>query len=227
LRAKILMVEDDEVMSIALRDGLESENYFVQPAKDGEEGLRLATEAQFDLIILDLMLPKLSGIDLCKKVRASGKTIPIIMLTARGQELDKVIGLKSGADDYVTKPFSLLELLARIEAVLRRAVKKLDNIGTYQFDDVFLDFKKLEATKGGVHLDLSPREFSIMKYLIEHRGEIVTRDQLLDNVWSYDSFPLTRTVDTHIAKLRHKIEMTPNNPQYLITIHGVGYKFIG
>jgi two-component system alkaline phosphatase synthesis response regulator PhoP len=227
VKGKVLFVEDDEVMSIALRDGLESEGYFVQVANDGETGLRLATELEFDLIILDLMLPKLSGIDLCKQYRHLGKTTPIIMLTARGQELDKVIGLRSGADDYVTKPFSLLELLARIEAVLRRAARRIEKVDDYRFGDVLLDFKKHEATKGGAPIDLSPREFRILKYLIEHRGEVITRDQLLDNVWSYDSFPLTRTVDTHIAKLRHKIENTPNNPRFLITVHGVGYKFIG
>jgi two-component system alkaline phosphatase synthesis response regulator PhoP len=227
VKGKVLFVEDDEVMSIALRDGLESEGYFVQVANDGEAGLRLATELEFDLIILDVMLPKLSGIDLCKQYRQQGKTTPIIMLTARGQELDKVIGLRSGADDYVTKPFSLLELLARIEAVLRRASRQIEKVDDYRFGDILLDFKKHEATKGGAPIDLSPREFKILKYLIEHRGEVITRDQLLDNVWSYDSFPLTRTVDTHIAKLRHKIENTPNNPRYLITVHGVGYKFIG
>jgi two-component system alkaline phosphatase synthesis response regulator PhoP len=227
VKGKVLFVEDDEVMSIALRDGLESEGYFVQVANDGEAGLRLATELEFDLIILDVMLPKLSGIDLCKQYRQQGKTTPIIMLTARGQELDKVIGLKSGADDYVTKPFSLLELLARIEAVLRRAARQIEKVDDYRFGDILLDFKKHEATKCGIPIDLSPREFKILKYLIEHRGEVITRDQLLDNVWSYDSFPLTRTVDTHIAKLRHKIENTPNNPRYLITVHGAGYKFIG
>lgn len=214
-------------MSIALRDGLESEGYFVQTASDGGAGLRLALDLEFDLIILDLMLPKLSGIDLCKQLRSAGKTTPIIMLTARGQELDKVIGLRCGADDYVTKPFSLLELLARIEAVLRRASKQIEKIEAYNFGDVSLDFKRQEASKGGIQIDLSPREFRILKYLIEHRGEVVTRDQLLDNVWSYDSFPLTRTVDTHIAKLRHKIETIPNNPRYLITVHGSGYKFLG
>jgi two-component system alkaline phosphatase synthesis response regulator PhoP len=227
VKGKVLLVEDDEVMSIALRDGLGSEGYFVQEANDGETGLRLASELEFDLIILDVMLPKLSGIDLCKHYRNSGKTTPIIMLTARGQELDKVIGLRSGADDYVTKPFSLLELLARIEAVLRRVSRKSEKFDTYQFGDVLLNFKQYEATKGGALIELSPREFRILKYLIEHRGEVITRDQLLDNVWSYDSFPLTRTVDTHIAKLRHKIETTPNNPRFLITVHGVGYKFIG
>ena len=227
MKGKVLVVEDEEVMSIALRDGLESEGYFVQVAKDGETGLHLAIEMEFDLIILDVMLPKLSGIDICKQFRSSGRMTPIIMLTARGQELDKVIGLRSGADDYVTKPFSLLELLARIQAVLQRASKQIEKIEAYQFGDVTLNFKKYEAIKSGFPIDLSPREFRILRYLIEHRGEVITRDQLLDNVWSYDSFPLTRTVDTHIAKLRHKIESTPNNPRYLITVHGVGYKFIG
>ncbi|MGH9847162.1 MAG: response regulator transcription factor [Blastocatellia bacterium] len=227
MKGKVLLIEDDEIMTIALRDGLESEGYAVETAADGSAGLQLATDREFDLIILDVMLPKLSGLDVCKQLRAAGATLPVIMLTARGQELDKVIGLRSGADDYVTKPFSLLELLARIEAVLRRAAKRLESFDSYRFGDVALDFKKHEATRSGAPIELSPREFQIMRYLIEHRGEVVTRDQLLDNVWSYDSFPMTRTVDTHIAKLRQKIESTPNHPRYLITIHGTGYKFIG
>ncbi len=227
MKGKILIIEDEQVMSIALRDGLGSEGYFVQAAGDGAEGLRMASELEFDLIILDVMLPKLSGIDVCKEIRGAGNTVPIIMLTARGQELDKVIGLRSGADDYVTKPFSLLELLARIEAVLRRSSRRIEKIDAYRFGDVSLNFKKHEATKGGRSLELSPREFRILRFLIEHRGEIVTRDQLLDNVWSYDSFPMIRTVDTHIAKMRQKIEDSPNNPRYLITVHGLGYKFLG
>jgi two-component system alkaline phosphatase synthesis response regulator PhoP len=223
----VLIVEDDQVMTIALRDGLESEGYTVAVAGDGEAGLRLALEQEFDLVILDVMLPKLSGFDVCRKLRDAGSQIPVIMLTARSLEVEKVLGLKIGADDYVTKPFSLMELIARIEPVLRRTLKKIETIERYQFGDVFIDFKKHEATKGGAALELSPREFKILKCLIEHRGEVVSRDQLLDEVWSYDSFPLTRTVDTHIAKVRQKIETTPNNPRFLITVHGLGYKFVG
>jgi two-component system alkaline phosphatase synthesis response regulator PhoP len=225
--SKVLIVEDDQAMAVALRDGFEYEGYTVMVAKDGATGLRMASEKDIDLIILDVMLPKMSGLDICKRLRNDGNDIPIILLTARGQEIDKVLGLKLGADDYVTKPFSFLELAARVEAVLRRASKQGDKSDTYQFGDIKLDFKECEASKGTHRLDLSPREFKLMKYFIEHRGKVVTRDQLLDAVWGYDNFPFTRTVDTHIAKLRQKIEDDPSNPIYIITVHRAGYKFVG
>jgi DNA-binding response OmpR family regulator len=173
------------------------------------------------------MLPKTRGLEICKTLRNAGSKVPIIMLTARGQEIDKVLGLKLGADDYVTKPFSFLELMARVEAVLRRSSREAGSLEAYRFGDVSLDFRKYEATKGNRPLDLSPREFEIIKYFIEHRGQVVTRDQLLDAVWGYDSFPLTRTVDMHIAKLRQKIEATPGDPRFIITVHRLGYKFTG
>ena len=223
---RVLIVEDDQAMAVALRDGFEYEGYSVQVARDGTTGLRLAAEKELDLIILDVMLPKLSGLDMCKQLRNDGNIIPIIMLTARGQEIDKVVGLKLGADDYVTKPFSFMELMARVEAVLRRAAQHTESLEGYRFGEVTLNFKKFEASKGSAPLDLSPREFSILKYLIEHRGEVVTRDQLLDAVWGYDGFPLTRTVDMHIAKLRQKVEETPGAPRHIITVHRVGYKFM-
>jgi DNA-binding response OmpR family regulator len=224
---RVLIIEDDQIMAIALRDGLESEDYSVEVQSDGPSGLRSAMEKDFDLIVLDVMLPKLSGFDVCKQIRAAGNKVPVIMLTARSLEIEKVQGLKIGADDYMTKPFSLMELIARIEAVLRRASREDHPAGTYQFGDVSLDFGKYEATKGGQQLELSAREFRILKFLIEHRGQVISRDQLLDGVWSFDSSSSPRTVDTHIAKVRQKIETTPNNPQHLITIHGVGYKFVG
>jgi DNA-binding response OmpR family regulator len=224
---KILLVEDDQVLSIALRIGLESEGYAVEVAGDGPSGWRAANEKQFDLLILDVMLPKQSGFAICEKLRAAGDETPIIMLTARSMEIEKVQGLKLGADDYITKPFSLSELFARIEAILRRTRRLNAGLANYQFGAVSLDFKKYEAAKAGVPLDLSPREFRLLQFLIEHRGEVVTRDQLLNHVWSYNSFPSTRTVDQHIAKLRQKIEDTPNNPRFLLTVHGLGYKFIG
>ncbi|MGH9752222.1 MAG: response regulator transcription factor [Blastocatellia bacterium] len=223
----MLIIEDDQMMAIALREGLESEGYEAETAYDGAAGLRLATHKDFDLVILDLMLPEMSGFDVCKKLRKAGDNVPLIMLTARSLEVEKVQGLKLGADDYITKPFSLMELIARIEAVLRRATRRFETPDCYRFGDISLDFKQYLATKGGKPLELSPREFRIMKLMIEHRNQVVSRDQLLDGVWSYDSFPTPRTVDTHIAKLRQKIEDIPNNPKYLITIHGVGYKFIG
>ncbi len=224
---RVLIIEDDQIMAIALREGLESEGYEVELAGEGAAGLRLATQRDFDVIILDLMLPEMSGFDVCQKLRNSGDDVPLIMLTARSLEVEKVQGLKLGADDYITKPFSLMELIARIEAVLRRTTRQFEALDCYRFHDVSLDFKQYLAIKGGKTLDLSPREFRILKFLIEHRNQVVSRDQLLDGVWSFDSFPTPRTVDTHIAKLRQKIEDIPNNPRYLITIHGVGYKFIG
>ena len=224
---KVLIVEDDQAMAVALRDGFTYEGYTVQVARDGTTGLRLAGEKGLDLVILDVMLPRLSGLDVCKQLRSAGNTTPIIMLTARGQEIDKVLGLKTGADDYVTKPFSFLELMARVEAVLRRASKPAEAVESVQFGDVDVNFRNFEATKAGRPLELSPREFKMMKYFAEHRGEVVSRDQLLDNVWGYDGLPLTRTVDMHIAKLRQKIEDTPGDPHYIITVHRVGYKFTG
>jgi DNA-binding response OmpR family regulator len=224
---KVLIIEDDQAMAVALRDGFSYEGYNVEVARDGALGLKLATDRNHDLIILDVMLPKVCGLDVCKRLRNEGNQTPIIMLTARGQEIDKVVGLKTGADDYVTKPFSFLELMARVEAILRRTARAEDAFEQAQFGDVVLNFKNLEAHKGGRALDLSPREFKILKYFLEHKGEIVTRDQLLDAVWGYDGFPLTRTVDMHIAKLRHKIEDSAADPHYIITVHRAGYKFIG
>lgn len=224
---KVLIVEDDNAMAVALSDGFKYEGYSVQVARDGRDGLRLASEKELDLVILDVMLPKMNGLDVCKQLRSDGNSTPIIMLTARGQEIDKVRGLKTGADDYVTKPFSFLELMARVEAVLRRTTKPQEDLGEIRFGNVELCFKKFEAVKDGQSLDLSPREFKIMRYFVEHRGEVVSRDHLLDAVWGYDYLPLTRTVDMHIAKLRQKIEDTPGDPRYIITVHRVGYKFTG
>lgn len=224
---KVLIVEDDQAMAVALSDGFTYEGFGVQLARDGATGLALAAEKEVDLVILDVMLPQMSGLDVCRQLRNDGNGTPIIMLTARGQEIDKVLGLKTGADDYVTKPFSFLELMARVEAVLRRTSKPAEAIEQLRFGDIEMSFKNFEARKAGRSIELSPREFKIIKYFVEHRGEVVTRDQLLDAVWGYDSLPLTRTVDMHIAKLRQKIEDMPSDPRYLITIHRVGYKFTG
>jgi DNA-binding response OmpR family regulator len=224
---KVLIVEDDQAMAVALRDGFTYEGYAVQVARDGQTGLKLAGEKGLDLVILDVMLPRLSGLDVCRQLRSSGNNTPIIMLTARGQEIDKVLGLKTGADDYVTKPFSFLELMARVEAVLRRATKGTEEVEAVHFGDVEINFKTFEATRAGKAVELSPREFKMLKYFVEHRGEVVTRDQLLDHVWGYEGLPLTRTVDMHIAKLRQKIEDTPSDPRHIITVHRVGYKFTG
>jgi len=223
----VLIVEDDEAMSVALRDGFEYEGYSVTLAKDGEAGLQLASAATPDLVVLDVMLPRMTGLDVCKQLRAGGSGVPIIMLTARGQEIDKVIGLKLGADDYVTKPFGFMELMARAEAVLRRSTGKAAAPDGYRFGEVALDFRRHEATKGGARLELSPREFQLLAFFVQHRGEVVTRDTLLDAVWDYNSIPFTRTVDMHIAKLRKKLEDEPGDPRWIVTVHRLGYKFTG
>ncbi|MDQ3010033.1 MAG: response regulator transcription factor [Acidobacteriota bacterium] len=227
MNGKVLIVEDDQAMAVALRDGFEYEGYAVQVARDGADGLKIASERELDLIVLDVMLPKMSGFDVCKQLRSSGKQTPIIMLTARGQEIDKVVGLKIGADDYVTKPFSFMELMARVEALMRRSHRKPEtSVDEFQFGNVAVNFKRFEVSKAGLPIEMSPREFNILKYFIEHQGEVITRDQLLDSVWGYGSFPLTRTVDMHIAKLRQKIEVAPHDPKHVITVHRVGYKFV-
>jgi DNA-binding response OmpR family regulator len=227
MSGKVLIVEDDQAMAVALRDGFEYEGYSVQVARDGAVGLKIATEKELDLIILDVMLPRMSGFDVCKQLRSEGRDTPIIMLTARGQEIDKVVGLKIGADDYVTKPFSFMELIARVEALMRRAHhRQAETVDEFRFGEIVVNFKKFEVTRDGSPLEVSAREFNILKYFIEHLGEVITRDQLLDSVWGYGSFPLTRTVDMHIAKLRQKIEDTPHDPRHIVTVHRVGYKFI-
>ncbi len=223
----VLIVEDDASLVVALQRGFEFEGYTAEVVRDGEAALQRIAAGQFDAMILDVMLPKLSGFDVCQRLRNAGNAIAIIMLTARGQEIDKVLGLKIGADDYITKPFSFMELIARVEAILRRIQRRSGALEQYQFDDVTINFAALEATKAGAPLNLSQREFRLLKHFIEHRGEVITRDQLLDAVWGYERFPLSRTVDMHIAKLRQKIETLPSQPSWLITVHGAGYKFVG
>src|SRR5262245_36831607 len=224
---KVLIIEDEPEMLAGLRDNFEFEGFEVVAAKDGVQALDVASATKPDLIILDVMLPRMSGLDVCRQLRAKGAAMPIIMLTARGQEVDKVIGLEVGADDYVTKPFSIKELLARARAHLRRASRQVTDIDQYSFGDINISFSKHQLLKRGRALELSPREFDILKYFIQRRGEAITRDQLLDAVWGYHNFPLTRTVDNHIAKLRQKLEDVPAEPVYIITIHRVGYKFLG
>ena len=224
---KVLIIEDEPDMVLGLQDNFEYEGYEVLVARDGKDGMSQALSGKPDLILLDIMLPRMSGLDVCRQLRRNGVDIPVIMLTARGQEIDKVIGLEVGADDYVTKPFSIKELLARVRAQLRRASKQVVQIESYNLGDIELNFSNYQATKAGEQIELSPREFEILKYFIQHRGEAITRERLLDDVWGYDCFPITRTVDNHIAKLRQKIEPVPADPQYIITIHRVGYKFLG
>ena len=220
---RILVVEDDPAMSVALRDGFEFEKHTVAMAADGEEALRAASG--HDVIILDVMLPKKSGLDVCRELRKSGNNTPIIMLTARGQEFDKVVGLKLGADDYITKPFSFMELLARLEAVMRRTRREAAP-DVVSFGDVSLDFRKYRATKSGDPLDLTQREFRILRYFFDHANAVVTRETLLQHVWGYDPSAFTRTVDTHIARLRQKIETVPAEPRHLLTVHRAGYRFV-
>jgi two-component system alkaline phosphatase synthesis response regulator PhoP len=224
--SRILVIEDEPDMVLGLKDNFEFEGYEVVTAADGAAGLERARALKPDLLILDIMLPKLSGLEVCKTLRGEGFEAPIIMLTARGQEIDKVVGLELGADDYVTKPFSIRELLARVRAILRRTEGTKKRLARYRFADVDLDFEGYKAKRGGEALDLSPREFELLRYLIERKGETVTRDQLLEDVWGYESYPSTRTVDTHIAKLRAKIGDSGSEPRYILTMHGVGYKFI-
>jgi len=224
--SKILIVEDEPDMVLGLKDNFEFEGYEVITAPDGAAGLERARALKPDLVILDIMLPKLSGLEVCKTLRAEGVETPIIMLTARGQEIDKVVGLELGADDYVTKPFSIREVLARVRAILRRSEGGKKRLARYRFADLDLDFETYAATKGGVALELSPREFDLLRYLIERKGETVTRDSLLEDVWGYESYPSTRTVDTHVAKLRAKIGDSGSEPRYILTIHGAGYKFV-
>jgi DNA-binding response OmpR family regulator len=223
--SRILVVEDDPAMSVALRDGFEFEKHVVEMAADGEEGLHAATRSDHDVIILDVMLPKKSGLDVCRELRKNGNNTPIIMLTARGQEVDKIVGLKFGADDYVTKPFSFMELLARLEAVMRRS-KRAAPGEEVAFGDVKLDFRKYQATKGDLPVDLTQREFRILRYFLDHVDEVVSREALLHHVWGYDSSAFTRTVDTHMARLRQKIERVPAEPRHLLTVHRVGYRFV-
>jgi len=225
---RILIIEDDLAILRGLKDNLEYESYEVLTAKDGEQGYCLIREKKPDLIILDLMLPKMNGYEVCRKVRDEGVTTPILMLTARGEEVDRVLGLDLGADDYVTKPFSVPELLARVRAILRRVQrsKKGDLAGELCFGKVSIDFKRFEARRAGKILNMSRKEFGVLRLLTARAGEVVTRDELLDEVWGYDQYPTTRTVDNHIALLRTKLEEDPSKPRHLLTVHGVGYKLV-
>ena len=225
---RILIIEDDVAILRGLKDNLEYEGYGVLSATDGEQGYDLIREKKPDLVILDLMLPRLSGYEVCRKVRAEGGNVPILILTARGEEVDKVHGLNIGADDYVTKPFSVRELLARIQAIFRRASSSRTGSlpDELRFHDVVVDFLRFEASKSGRVLELSRKEFGVLRLLAARSREVVTRDELLDAVWGYDRFPTTRTVDNHVSLLRAKIEDDPARPRFLLTIRGVGYKLV-
>jgi DNA-binding response OmpR family regulator len=223
---KILVVEDEPNMVAGLRDNFEFEGYQVITASDGIEGLQKALDESPDLVVLDVMMPRMSGLEVCRQLRAKRASLPIIMLTARGQEVDKVVGLELGADDYVTKPFSIRELLARVKAILRRSSTPKDQ-NQHSFGDVDVDLRRCRVVKSGKLLDVSSKEFELLKYFISHSGETLSRDRLLEDVWGYDNFPTTRTVDTHLVRLRQKLEPDPEQPQYFLTVHGTGYRFVG
>jgi two-component system alkaline phosphatase synthesis response regulator PhoP len=228
LSPRVLIVEDEAGLRLTLSDRLASEGYAVETASDGEVGLAHAASGAFDVIVLDVMLPRLNGFEVCREVRQRGVSTPILMLTARGQVVDKVVGLKLGADDYLTKPFEAIELMARLEALMRRRSSGARPGGdTYRFGEVVVDFRRMEVTRAGRAVDLSAREFKLLRHFVEHRGATMSRDELLADVWGYDDMPLTRTVDVHVAGLRQRIEANPKSPEYIVTVHGLGYKFLG
>jgi len=224
----ILVVEDDPKMQMGLKDNLEVEGYDVEVAGDGALGLKRIMDQQFDLVVLDVMLPEMSGLDVLRKSREHGISTPVILLTAKGEEIDKVLGLELGADDYITKPFGLRELLARIKAVLRRkessgSASPADKAAIGKLE---IDFATYNATRNGKSVEMTPKEFDILKYLWQHKNQTVTRDELLTNVWGYDESISSRTVDNFILKIRQKVEANPANPKHIITLHGIGYKLI-
>jgi len=234
----ILLIEDDNGLVFTLSDRLTAEGYNLQTASDGRSGLQMALRHHFDLILLDVMLPEKTGFEVCRELRRNNIQTPILMLTARGQLDDKITGFKLGADDYMTKPFEALELIARIQAHIRRSAypatssndKPNDKLNekprhTHRFGDITVDVRGIEVRRSGVLIDLSAKEFQLLVFLIEHQGRMLSRDDILNNVWGYDSLPTTRTVDTHIAWLRQKLEPNPRQPQYILTVHGSGYKF--
>jgi two-component system, OmpR family, alkaline phosphatase synthesis response regulator PhoP len=228
MQFRVLLIEDEPGLCLTLGDRLQKEGYTIEVANDGETGFSMATNQAYDLIILDLMLPKKNGYDICRDLRQMGLAIPILMLTARDQTVDKVLGLKIGADDYLTKPFEMLELLARLEALLRRVTRTYTSVPlVYQFGAVRIDFRKTEVLRRGEAVTFSAKEFQLLRYLIDHKGETLSREKLLQDVWGYTAIPFTRTVDVHIAWLRQKLEDDPKQPHWILTVHGLGYKFAG
>ncbi|NIM91923.1 MAG: response regulator [Candidatus Aminicenantes bacterium] len=224
---KILIIEDEPGILLSLRDELESEGYIVYEAGDGEKGLALTKQHKPDLIILDIMLPVLDGYEVCKRLRMAGDTTPVVMLTVKDKEIDKVLGLELGADDYVTKPFSLRELMARVKAIFRRTEERAKDFSTYKFGQIELDFRKFEAKKKGKKLELTPLEFQMLKLFVQKKEQVISRDDFLDKIWGEENtYVSLRTVDSHVANIRKKIEDNPSHPKHIISIRGVGYKFI-
>lgn len=221
----VAVIEDDESVRTGLVLNLELEGYRVAAAVDGEAGLALIKAQTPDLVILDVMMPKKDGFEVCRELRSEGISTPLILLTARSREIDKVLGLDLGADDYLAKPFGMKELVARVRALIRRG-QPTHEVERIIFDDVVVDFRAYKAERASLDLELSAREFRLLRFLVAKRGKVVTRDELLDQVWGYNSYPTTRTVDNHIAKLRQKIERDIEEPKHILTVHGVGYKFV-
>jgi two-component system alkaline phosphatase synthesis response regulator PhoP len=226
-KTRILIVEDEPAMVQGLRDNFEFEGYDVISAGDGVAGLESAIADDPDLVVLDVMMPRMSGLDVCKQLKTKRPLLPIIMLTARGQEIDKVVGLELGADDYVTKPFSIRELMARVKAVLRRASQHPAAADVYHFSDIEINVRSNQVLRAGKPVELSAKEFALLAYFCAHPAETLSRDRLLDAVWGYENYPNTRTVDTHIVHLRQKLEPNPEEPKFILTVHGSGYKFVG
>ena len=228
MACRLLLCEDEAGLRLAIGDRLREEGYAVETAADGDEGLRRALGEPWDLLLLDVMMPGRSGFDIVSEVRRHGLTTPIVLLTARGEVVDRVVGLRLGADDYLTKPFAMAELVARVEARLRNRPAPAPPPGdAYAFGDVRVDFRAAEVTRLGAPVELSAKEFHLLRHFIEHRGLVRSRDDLLNEVWGYDAMPTTRTVDVHVAGLRKKIEPNPKAPQFIVTLHGLGYKFVG
>jgi two-component system alkaline phosphatase synthesis response regulator PhoP len=229
MKKRVLLVEDEPGLVMTLTDRLSEEGYQVESAGNGATAMERAAAASFDVIILDVMLPYSSGFDVCRDLRHRGIKTPVLMLTARSQIADKVVGLKLGADDYLTKPFAMMELLARLEALLRRAAehqREYSPEGTFHFGSIRVDFRGTEVFRDGKPVELSAREFKLLRYFIEHRGATLSRDELLNAVWGYDAMPFTRTVDVHVAWLRQKVEPNPRHPRFILTVHGLGYRFV-
>ncbi|RMG15318.1 MAG: DNA-binding response regulator [Planctomycetota bacterium] len=222
----VLIVEDDPAISLGLTKNLKYEGYEVITATRGDEGLQLALEKQPDLIVLDIMLPNMSGFEVCKTLKRNDVEIPIIILSAKDQEIDKIMGLDLGADDYMTKPFSIRELIARINAVLRRKKRYEKDLETYCFADVEIDFAARTVTRAGKPLDLSPREFDLLAYFVRHPNEVMDRRQILNKVWGYDYYGTARTIDNFVTKLRQKLEPQASKPRHFVTARGIGYKFV-
>lgn len=229
MNEKILIVEDEEGLVLTLSDRLTSEGFLVHTATDGKQGVDKAKGDSFDLIILDIMLPEMNGFDVCREIRSQHINAPILFLTARGEVTDKVVGLKLGGDDYLTKPFEMIELLARVEALLRRTREYQVDIHRelIRFDNISIDLEKCELKKDGQIIELSAQEFRLLGYLVQHPDTVFSRQELLDQVWGYEAMPSTRTVDVHVAWLRQKIETNPHHPNYILTVHKLGYKFVG